>query len=176
MKHLFYVAATALSLAGCAERAAPPLPGNSVSADGSVTLSPPKLSSGVDGARAAEPVGAIEARLFTVDFVMEHQGEIGLDPGQKDAITKEVTRAQADLVKLQWELEAEKERLVKVLDSAKVDEPKASAAAVALMDKENRIKSTHLAMLVRIKNLLTPEQQARLKTLRAEPCAAKDGG
>lgn len=175
-RHLFFF--LAMLLAGCAKRSMPPLPGDSVSTDAAVTLSPPKLTSGVSTAsRTTEPLGAIESRLFPVDLVMEHQGEIALDAAQRDAITKEVARAQTDLVKLQWELEAEKEKLVKILDVAKVDETKAKDAAASLMERENRIKSTHLGMLVRVKNVLTAEQQQKLKTLRAgDGCAPTTSG
>jgi Spy/CpxP family protein refolding chaperone len=167
----------ALLLFACAKRAAPPLPGDSVSADAAVSLAAPKLSVGGASPRPAEPLGAIEARVFPVDLVMEHQADIALDSAQRDAITKEVARAQADLVKLQFDLEAEKEKLVKVLDGAKVDEAKSKDAAAALMAKENAIKAAHLAMLVRIKNVLTAEQQQKLKALREDPrCEPRDGG
>ncbi len=157
----------AILCAACAKKSMPPLPGDSVSADAAVTLATPKLTSGVSTSPPTiEPLGAIESRLFPVDVVMEHQGAIALDAAQRDAITKEVARAQTDLVKLQFDLEAEKEKLVKVLDPAKVDEAKAKDAAASLMERENRIKATHLAMLVRIKNVLTPDQQQKLKTLR----------
>lgn len=160
-------------LAACAKRAAPPLPGDSVSADAAVSLATPKLANAAP--TRAEPLGAIEARVFPVDLVMEHQAAIALDAAQKDAITKEVARAQAELVKLQFDLEAENEKLVKILDGSKVDEAKAKDAAAALMTKENAIKAAHLAMLVRIKNVLTPDQQQKLKTLR-EGDRCGDGG
>jgi hypothetical protein len=166
---------SALTLFACAKRAPPPLPGDSVAADAAVSLATPKLSP--PGApRASEPLGAIEVRVFPVDLVMEHQADIALDAAQRDAITKEVARAQADLVKLQFDLEAEKEKLVKVLDGAKVDEEKAKQAAAALMTKENAIKAAHLAMLVRVKNALTDEQQKKLKALRDDDVCARDGG
>jgi len=160
-------------LFGCAKRAAPPLPGDSVSADAAVSLATPKLQ---PAAPRAEPLGAIEARVFPVDLVMEHQADIALDPAQKDAITKEVAKAQADLVKLQFDLEAEKEKLAKILDGAKVDEAKAKDAAAALMIKENAIKAAHLAMLVRIKNVLTADQQKKLAALREDGRCGRDGG
>ena len=69
-------------------------------------------------------------------------------------------------VRLQWQLDAEKEKLVKLLDADKVDEAKATDQAGHVMDYENRIKSAHLAMLIRVKNLLTPDQQKKLRDLR----------
>lgn len=169
-----------LSLTACA-KSAPPLPGDSVAANGSVTLSPPRFSTTSGASRAVqapEPLGPIESRLFPAELVTERQAEIGLEPAQRDAITKEVTTAQAELVKLQFELGAKKDELVKLLDDAKVDEAKSKAKAAELMDREDKIKAVHLAMLVRIKNVLTPAQQERLRAAReAERCAPKaDGG
>ena len=97
---------------------------------------------------------------------MDHQGELGIDSAQKDAILKEVERGQSEMLKLQWELQGEKEKLVKVLDAERVDEPKSAAAAVRVMERENRVKASHLAMLVRVKNLLTGAQQRKLRELR----------
>ncbi len=97
---------------------------------------------------------------------MDHQGELGIDSAQKDAILKEVERGQSEMLKLQWDLQGEKEKLVKVLEAERVDEPKSAAAAVRVMERENRVKASHLAMLVRVKNLLTGAQQKKLRELR----------
>ena len=160
-----------LLLVACAKREPPPLPGDSVGVDGSVTLSPPNFST----APAATPaLGPIESKLFAPEVVMEHQAAIGVVPAQKDAILKEVQRGQDDMLKMQWDLNADKEKLVTILDADKVDEAKAQAQAQKLMDDENRIKSAHLGMLVRVKNLLTPEQQKKLRELRDGQAARPD--
>ncbi len=105
---------------------------------------------------------------------MDHQAAIALTAPQKDAITREVERAQKELLALQWELSAEKEKLLVVLDEPHVDEDKSQKAAARLMERETKIKAAHLAMLVRVKNVLTPEQQKKLRDLRepARPARA----
>lgn len=158
-------------LLGCA-RSAPPLPGDSVSVDGGVTLSPPRLSTAPSDA----PLGAIESKLFTPELIMENQAALGITPAQRDAILKEVERGQTEILHLQWDLQGEKEKLVAVLDVDKVDEARAKDQATHVMDFENRVKSAHLMMLVRVKNALTPAQQKTLRELRARPTAPKDGG
>ncbi len=168
-----------LVVAGCAKAERAPLPGDSVSASGSVSLKSPVLVTNATTAAAPAPLSPLEARLFPAELVMEHEADLKLTAAQKDAITKDLDRTQSQLVKLQWELQAEKDKLVKLLDDAKVDEAKSKSAADALMVKENAIKSTHLALLVRIKNVLTPEQQAMLvKSREAERCgpAIRDAG
>ncbi len=165
-----------LGLVACARSG--PLPGDSVSADGAVTLAPPRFSTSPGGAGARDPHEALDpiaSRLFPPELVMEHQSEIELTIAQRDAMTKEVERAQKDLMRLQWDMQAEKEKLVKVLDAERVDEAGATAAAARVMDLETKIKATHLAMLIHVKNALTPEQQQKLRALRDESrCAAQE--
>ena len=160
-------------LFGCSKRADESLPGAGVSPDGRVHLSPPRPT--VPGASRGgdDAPGSIEAQLFPADLIMENQAAIGLEPAQRESIDKEVKKAESDLVDLQWKLQAEKEALVKVLTSDKVDEKQSSEAADRVMAEENKVKSVHLAMLVRIKNVLTPAQQAKLREVRdRDRCAA----
>jgi hypothetical protein len=158
-----------LALVSCAKSAGP-LPGDSVSADGGITLSPPRMSTAPREAREPrEPLGAIESRVFPPELIMDHQGELGIEPAQRDAIVKAVAESQAEMVHLQWDLQGEKERLAKVLDSDHVDEAQSREAAAKLMEKENRVKAQNLAMLVRVKNLIKPEQQKKLRELRDGP-------
>lgn len=160
-----------VSLFACARAdRSPPLPGDSVAADGAVSLATPRLTTIASAAPA--PISAIESRLFPAELVMDHKALIALTPAQQEAITKELDRSQSELVKLQWDLLSEKDKLVKVLDDAKVDEARAKQAAEALMHRENAIKAVHLGLLVRIKNLLTPAQQEKLRAAReAGRCA-----
>ncbi len=158
----------------CAKSAGP-LPGDSVSADGGVTLSPPRMSTAPRTQEAREPresLGAIESRVFPPELIMDHQGELGIEQAQRDALVKEVEQSQAEMVHLSFDLQAEKEKLVKVLDADHVDEARSREAAARLMERENKVKASNLAMLVRVKNLLTPAQQKKLRTLRDGPAAS----
>jgi len=124
-----------------------------------------------------EPLGAIESRVFPPELVMDHQAELAIDPTQRDAILKEVSQSQSEMVHLQWDLQGEKEKLAKILDADHVDETKSRDAAAKLMEKENKVKAQNLGMLVRVKNLLKPEQQAKLRELRDGPIkTTPDGG
>jgi Spy/CpxP family protein refolding chaperone len=104
--------------------------------------------------------------VFPPAIIMRNQSEIGLRPGQRDAITKAMADTEKQLVDLQWQFEAESEKLGKVLAPAKVDEAAALAAADKLMSVEQQIKKTHLALLIRVKNELDPAQQEKLRALR----------
>jgi len=168
---LSFVLLSTLSI-GCAAERSAPLPGSSVSADGAVSLATPRLTTiataPAPAAATVPPPPAIESRLFPAELVMENRALRALTPAQEEAISKELDRSQSELVKLQWALQAEKDKLLAVLDEAKVDETRSQKAAAALMQRENAIKGAHLALLVRVRNVLTPEQQAKLRASREE--------
>ena len=104
--------------------------------------------------------------LFPPSLIMRHQSEIGLTPAQREAITQAMSETEKQLVDLQWQFEAEAEKLAKILAPAKVDEPAALAQAEKVMGIEQRIKKTHLTLLIRIKNQLEAGQQEKLRALR----------
>jgi len=96
---------------------------------------------------------------------MRYQREIGLTSAQQEAITRAMGETQQGLVGLRWKFEAESQELAKLLDSESVNEGSALALAEKVMSIEQQIKKEHLRMLIRIKNELKPEQQAKLRQL-----------
>jgi Spy/CpxP family protein refolding chaperone len=112
---------------------------------------------------AADPIGG---KLFPPELVMEHQAELGIDDRQREAILKELERAQAQFPRLQWQLQAASQQLSRLLDAPQVDEAKALAQAGEVMKLETEIKRAHLTLLIRIRNTLTEAQRAKLQALR----------
>lgn len=108
----------------------------------------------------------IAARLYPPELVMSHQRELGVDDRQRDAIIEQIEKAQSQIVKLQWQMQAASEQLVKLLDAPRVDEAQALAQAERVMTLERDLKKVHLALLIRIRNVLTDAQRARLAELR----------
>jgi len=100
---------------------------------------------------------------------MEHQGEIGLDDRQREAILKDLERTQSQFPRLQWQLQAASQQLSRLLDAPQVDEVKALAQAGEVMKLETEIKRTHLGLLIRIRNVLTDAQRAKLQAIRRTP-------
>ena len=121
-------------------------------------------------ARAQQPPPPPEDPLaqyvFPPELVMRHAPEIGLDEKQKAAMKEAVVRTQARLLDVQWEVQGEAEKLARLLQASPVDEAAVLAQADKVMGFEREVKRTHLALLVRIKNLLTDAQKARLTALR----------
>src|SRR5262249_23133712 len=105
-------------------------------------------------------------QLFPPKTVMEHQQEIGLRPAQADAIKQAMRDTQAKLLDLQWRLDAETEALNKLLTNDHVDEKSVLAKLDQVTSIEQQVKRENLALLVRIKNQLDPEQQAKLRSVR----------
>lgn len=117
---------------------------------------------------AAKPSLAdpIAGKLIPPDLIINHQSELRIDERQRDAILKEMERAQAQFPRLQWQLQAATEQLSQLLDAAQVDETKALAQAAEVMKLETEIKKTHLALLIRIRNLLTDAQRSKALEIR----------
>ena len=105
-------------------------------------------------------------QLFVPALVMAHQHEIELTAAQRDAITKDMSETQKKVLELRWALEEKSEALRKLLAENKIDEKAALARAAEVMDIERQMKQAHLALLIRLKNQLTPEQQQKLAALR----------
>ena len=128
----------------------------------SLALAPPSRAEG-PGAPAADPIGS---KLFAPELIMDHQAELGLDDRQREAILKELERAQGQFPRLQWQLQAASQQLGRLLDAPQVDEAKALAQAAEVMKLETEIKKAHLTLLIRIRNVLTEAQRAKLQALR----------
>jgi Spy/CpxP family protein refolding chaperone len=120
-------------------------------------------------ARADTPApDVIATRLYPPELIMGHQQELGIDDKQRDAIVKEVQALQSKVVEVQWQMQAAVEELGKILDTSRVDELKALAQADRVMGFERDVKRAHLAALIRIRNVLSDPQRAKLAALRAK--------
>ncbi len=132
-----------------------------------LALGPPAAAQapapGTPPPQSADPIGS---KLFPPELIMSHQADLGLDDRQREAILKELERAQTQFPRLQWQLQAATEQLSRLLDAPQVDEAKALAQAGEVMKLETEIKRAHLALLIRIRNTLSEAQRARLQAMR----------
>jgi len=113
-----------------------------------------------------EPVDPIDELTFAPELLMQNQQAIGLDEKQKNLIKKEVQQAQAKFTDLQWDLENEMEKLISFLKQKQVNEQGAILVLDKILKIESNIKKTHLVLAIRIKNLLTPDQQKQLQKIK----------
>jgi Spy/CpxP family protein refolding chaperone len=109
--------------------------------------------------------------LFAPELIMQHQRAIGLTDQQRTGISRLIQDLQSRVVQLQWELLDEMQQLTTLMSAPRVDLDRALDQLDNVLELEKQIKQSHLEMLARIKNLLTPEQQAQLDRLRGAPGA-----
>lgn len=106
--------------------------------------------------------------LFPPELVMQHQAAIGLQEAQRTALQGAIQEAQAAVIKAQWELTSEAEKLTKLLDAPQLVEKDVLAQVDRILAIEREVKRAQVTLMVRIKNTLTPAQQARLRELRSK--------
>jgi Spy/CpxP family protein refolding chaperone len=117
---------------------------------------------------------AFLSNVFSPRQVMAHQLELGLRPEQIDAIKAAMLETHQKLLDLQWKLDADTEKLSQLLAADHVDEAKVLAKLDEVTEVERNVKKTNFTLLVRVKNLLDPEQQAKMRKLR--PFEMRRGG
>jgi Spy/CpxP family protein refolding chaperone len=83
-------------------------------------------------------------------------------------VVGEIKQAQGRMVDVQWELQRAVERMVDLLKPDKVDEQAVLAQLDKVLAAEREVKRTQLGLMMRLKNILTPEQQRQLRELRAK--------
>jgi Spy/CpxP family protein refolding chaperone len=81
--------------------------------------------------------------------------QLGIDERQRAALTKELTAFQSQMVDIQWRISSAAEELARLLDAPRIDETRAAAQADKVMTLEHDMKKSHLALLIRVRNLLT---------------------
>jgi len=108
----------------------------------------------------------IAPHVFPPELVMKYGQEIGLDEAQRAAMKQAIQAAQAKFLDAQWDMQAASQKMVRLLQARPVDEAAVLAQADKVMGLEREVKRTQLTLLVRIKNLLTEPQQAKLTELR----------
>jgi Spy/CpxP family protein refolding chaperone len=106
-------------------------------------------------------------QLFPPEVVMKNQRDIALTDEQRAAITEAIKTTQGSVLDLQWKLEDEQQKLTKLLEADHIDVEAALGQADLVMDAERKVKKEHLTLLLQIKNLLTPEQQKKLRELQS---------
>jgi len=110
-----------------------------------------------------DPIGRY---LVPPDLIMSHSQELNLIDKQRAAIKSEVQKAQAKFIDVQWDMKEETEKMVRLLQQTPADEARILEQADKVMSLEREIKKTQLSLLIRIRNVLTAEQMAKLEEIR----------
>jgi Spy/CpxP family protein refolding chaperone len=121
------------------------------------------ISSGQSSPTGEDPFSRY---LFPPDRVIGHAQEIGLDEAQRNGIRNAVQKAQSRFLDLQFDLQPETEKVTRLLQEKPVDEVRVLAEIDRILALEKDVKKTQISLLIRIKNLLTPAQQAKLTEMQ----------
>jgi Spy/CpxP family protein refolding chaperone len=104
---------------------------------------------------------------FSPELVMSHQQAIGLTDAQRSALATVITDVQRRVIADQFTTSAEVEKLQGLMDANPANETQVLEQLDRVLASEREIKREQLALMVRVKNNLTPQQQAQLDKLRA---------
>jgi Spy/CpxP family protein refolding chaperone len=116
-----------------------------------------------DPGTGGDPIARL---LYPPETLLGHAQELGLDEAQRKAIRSQVVEAQKQFLDAQLSLQESSEELQRLLQERPVNEGKALATADQVMGFERTIKRAHLSLLIRLKNLLTPAQLARMAEIQ----------
>lgn len=112
------------------------------------------------------PKDVFKGKLFPPNIILEHQDELQLSKEQFTAIRAAVVEVQATVAEHEWDLREAYQRAMADLDESPVDEEKVLENIDAVLMAENKVKKLQVAMLIRLRNLLTDEQVAYLQSVK----------
>lgn len=118
-------------------------------------------------AQTAVPDPVME-NLFPPELIKQNQAVLNLSEIQKNALREEQEKSQDRVMALQERLQKEKQNLALLVKKDRVNESDALAAAEKALNLDRDIKREQLALLIRIKNRLTPDQQNTLLEIKTK--------
>jgi hypothetical protein len=107
-----------------------------------------------------------KGKLFAPNIILENQAELSLSKQQFTEVRKAVVEVQANVAEHEWDVREAYQNIMAELDKAPIDEQQVLEHVSAALKAENEVKKLQVAMLIRLKNLLTDEQIAYLASLR----------
>jgi Spy/CpxP family protein refolding chaperone len=111
----------------------------------------------------SDPLGG---SLFPPELVMHHQQALGLSEEQNTFLETELRQAQERFTELQRRLQEEAEKMAALVTQDRVNESQTLVQLDKILNLEREIKRTQVALLIKIKNSLTPEQQTKLREIQ----------
>lgn len=112
---------------------------------------------------AADP---FSDKLFPPDLILHSYAEIGLTDDQRKSVISTMRPSEQTFSQMHTRLEEEKNRLLKILSAEKVDATEALKAMDKMHAVEGEMKRAQLSLLLKLKEVLTPVQQAKLSAIK----------
>ncbi len=120
------------------------------------------------------PNDPLAERVFPPELIMKNQKAIQLTEAQRNALVAEVKRTQGRMVDVQWDMQRAMEPLAEALGKDKPDEQQVLAQLDKVLAVEREFKRIQLTLAVRLKGMLSLEQQRMLMDLRGNAPRAND--
>ena len=111
------------------------------------------------------PSDPLAGAFFPPELIVQAHGQIGMSQEQMEAFHARVNKAQPQFEDFRQKLMHETAALAALVKQERVDEATLLAQLDKVLDAEREVKHVQMGLLAAIKNLLTPEQQARLREM-----------
>ena len=99
---------------------------------------------------------------------MANQQAINFTDRQRASLQQAMKDTEGKMVDLQFRMMGEVENLQRLIQPASVDESKVLEQVDRVLAVEREVKRAQLGLMLRIKNILTSQQQAQLGVLRRQ--------
>jgi Spy/CpxP family protein refolding chaperone len=129
---------------------------------------PPPPQDGPRPLSGSQGSGIKSESLFPPELVMRNQKVIDLTLDQQAAIRAEMVKTLPRFTDLQWQLSSEEETLDSLLKLSRPDEKNVLQQLDKVLAIENEMKHLQLGMMLKIKLILSPDQQNSLRELRRQ--------
>ncbi|MFQ5609726.1 MAG: hypothetical protein ACE5F8_05590 [Woeseiaceae bacterium] len=96
--------------------------------------------------------------LFPPNVILENQAELDLTKEQFTKIRAAVVEVQANVAEYEWDMREAYLLILDELDKSPIDEQAVLEHSSKALLAENEVKKHQMAMLIRLRNLLTQEQ------------------
>jgi Spy/CpxP family protein refolding chaperone len=117
-------------------------------------------------ARGAKVAPLFARSLILPDTIMRHQARLELTDTQRAMVQKVLRKTRRTIEDTRWELAAQTETIRKLLTATPINQIQAMEETGKLFHLETTIKTRHLKMLIRITNVLTPEQLKKARRIQ----------
>lgn len=112
---------------------------------------------------------AAPLKLFPPELIMHNQDKLNLTSRQVTSIKDEMKAYQSSMVDIQWALSEAQTKLDNELSKERIDEDAALALVDSVMEAESDMKKSHMALLIRVRNILDAAQLEELQNLGHSP-------
>ena len=109
-----------------------------------------------------------KGKLFPPNVILEHKTDLNLTREQFTAIKAAVIEVQANIAEFEWDMQEAHQNIMAELDQSPVDEKRVLKHVSAVLAAENQVKKQQMTMLIRLRNLLTPDQVAYLESFAGQ--------